>query len=166
MKTVPLINDIDSMLMTPSKDIAYKSIDNKQIKLRSHKINLSKKIEGKLSVNSKYTTVSKDQTYTKTVAKKTKSLHNSAFKQKKQSIFTKKESIGKYGVTQEQRNLIKIQLERLKNYGNKELSKILMANNQSCSGNKLEIMLRVAHGRVFGNSPFCPDCKARRLGLN
>ena len=157
-KTTPLTIDPEELLIrTPSKDSPYKSIMTKQMEYRNHKI-IQRKAERRLSLYCKETTFSNEKFDNNNYKRnKTTSLNNSDLKQ---SNITQKE---KYGITQQQRDKIKENMIDLKSYDHDELVKILMINKVNYFGSRLEIILRVVKGRVFGNSPNCPKCNERRL---
>jgi hypothetical protein len=69
-------------------------------------------------------------------------------------------------ITENHRKILIFELDRLNNLDCQVLRKILERNCQNWFGNKLELILRVAQGRIFGRSPACPVCKQRRFDLD
>ena len=64
--------------------------------------------------------------------------------------------------TEDRDKLFKKNCKKLKNLENVELKKILKENNQSQSGNKSQLIAKVADGMLFGAIPRCERCGAGR----
>ena len=69
-------------------------------------------------------------------------------------------------ITSNHRRILNFELDRLNRLDCQTLRKILERNCQNWFGNKLELMLRVSQGRIFGTTPACPICKQRKLDLD
>ena len=69
-------------------------------------------------------------------------------------------------ITENHRKILIFELDRLNGLDCQVLRKILERNSQNWFGNKLELILRVAQGRIFGRSPVCPVCQQRRFDLD
>ena len=65
---------------------------------------------------------------------------------------------GPKGYTAAEYEKFKSEKERLKNMSNAELKKMLKDNLQSMSGNKDDMILKIADGIVLGRIPRCPGC--------
>lgn len=100
----------------------------------------------------------------KTTAKKGKSTK----KGKRKDWGHKKVSINKklVFISSNHRKLLNYEMSRLNNLSSEDLSYILKLNNQYSFGNKIELMIRVATGRIYGKVPYCPICKQNKLSLN
>src|SRR3990167_971834 len=57
-------------------------------------------------------------------------------------------------------------LESLKSESNQSLKDMLRKNNQSMSGNKTELLGKVADGKMFGRIPKCSTCHGGRLAFD
>ena len=57
-------------------------------------------------------------------------------------------------------------LDSLKNESNQALKDMLRKNNQSMSGNKTDLLGKVADGKMFGRIPKCPTCHGGRLAFD
>lgn len=56
--------------------------------------------------------------------------------------------------------------KELNEKGTEELKKMLKANDQTCTGNKGDLIDKVADGRVLGKIPRCTNCYGGRLRFN
>lgn len=57
-------------------------------------------------------------------------------------------------------------LMKIKDYTNIQLKDLLRKNNQSMTGNKTELLGKVAEGMLFGRTPKCPNCNGGRPRLD
>ena len=65
---------------------------------------------------------------------------------------------GPKGYTSSEYQKFKSEKERLQSFSNADLKKMLRDNLQSMSGNKDDLVLKVADGIVLGRIPRCPNC--------
>lgn len=69
-------------------------------------------------------------------------------------------------MTSERCDKMKTVLIKIKDLNNQQLKDILRKNNQSMSGNKIELLSKVAEGMMFGRTPKCPNCFGGRPRLD
>lgn len=97
-----------------------------------------------------------------------KSKKNSQIKQKKAVKTTVKEA----GIkstdfwTEKREKEFEEHLTKIFGYKNEDLKNLLQKNGQSKSGNKIDLLTRVADGMMFGSIPFCSNCGGGRPKLD
>lgn len=64
------------------------------------------------------------------------------------------------------RNKLYEEIDRLKIQDYEDQNMVQTKNDQQLYGNKLELIMRVAQGRILGRAPFCQNCKQRRLDFD
>lgn len=69
-------------------------------------------------------------------------------------------------MTPERCEKMKAILMKIKNLNNVQLKEALRKNGQSMSGNKTELLAKVAEGQMFGRTPKCPTCFGGRPRLD
>lgn len=69
-------------------------------------------------------------------------------------------------MTTERCEKMKSILLKIKDYTNVQLKDQLRKNNQSMTGNKNELLGKVAEGMLFGRTPKCPNCNGGRPRLD
>ena len=74
----------------------------------------------------------------------------------------KKAASGLKGYNEDQYEKFQAEKKRLSDFNNMKLKEILKANMQSMSGNKEDLILKIADGIVLGRIPRCPKCYGGR----
>jgi hypothetical protein len=72
---------------------------------------------------------------------------------------------GPKGYNKDQYEKYKAEIFRLNKLGNNELKAILKKNMQSMSGNKDELVVKIADGIILGRIPRCPSCFGGRYDI-
>lgn len=81
---------------------------------------------------------------------------------KKVKEIKKKKAESENFMTDKRIEKMKAILIKIQNYTNTQLKDILRKNGQSMSGNKTELLGKVADGMMFGKVPKCPNCNGGR----